>query len=910
MTKPLCVHPPLYADRGDSGMLILRDGSTATVRPSLPEDEPGLRAFFSRLGAQALRQRFLAVSKTVPDDIISSLCDSSHPAKALTLMVTRNDGSQEEIVATASYSSRGRHAAEVAFAVSDELQGKGIASQLLERLCVIAIRNGFLRFWAITSMDNYRMIDVFRHSGFDLHEHVEQGYVEVDFSVRPTDDSAATSALRDRLYTAASIRPFIKPNAIVVVGASRDPSSIGYRLVDEVVRAGFTGPVYAVNPHAAAIAQVTAYPSVKELPGPVDLAVIAVPRDHVLEVVDDCAERGIRALVVISAGFGECGEEGAALQQKLLEKVRGYGIRMIGPNCMGIVNTDPRAPLNASFSPVFPRTGGIAISSQSGAVGLALLALASDRGLGISSFVSVGNKADVSSNDLIQYWENDPATKVILLYLESFGNPRRFARIARRVCRTKPIIAVKAGRTPAGGRAAGSHTAALTSSDTATDALFRQTGVIRAETLDELYAIGAVLESQPLTPGRRVGIVTNAGGPGILCADACEAGRLTVPELDEETRSALRTILPPTAGVANPVDMVASASPSSYSRVIETVLGSPEIDAAIVIYIPLDRDGSDAMIEAIRRGVEQAREKGVRGKPVVVCILSPAPAKALKAGGETLPVFASPEMAARVLSKCAEYASWRAQDEGFVPELDNLDITAARKRVKDLLMSASESWLSPEDIGIVLSAFGIRQPPSEVAMSRQKAIEIADRIGYPVVLKLASTEILHKSDVGGVYLNLQNASQVALAFKKLEIRLASEGRLHAMDGALIQPMIREGIELMVGVTTDSLFGPLVAFGLGGVQVEVLGDVRFRITPLTDTDAHCMIQEIRGYRLLTGYRGRPKGDCNALEDLLLRVSRMVEEIPEIVELDFNPVVALPPGEGCLVLDARIRVQRNS
>src|SRR5207249_6390606 len=362
----------------------------------------------------------------------------------------------------------------------------------------------------------------------------------------------------------------------------------------------FQGPVYPVNPKTKVVGSMHAYPSVTALPEPVDLAIVAVPRDAVLRVIDECAERGVKAVVVITAGFAETDDTGRALQKQLLEKVRGHGMRMIGPNCMGLLNTEAEIQLNASFSPVFPPPGRIAMSSQSGALGLAILALATERQLGVSTFVSVGNKADVSGNDLLQYWEVDDNTDVILLYLESFGNPRRFARIARRVSRTKPIIAVKAGRTIAGRRAAGSHTAALAANDVAVDALFRQTGVIRAETLHEMFDIAAALENQPLLQGRRVAIVTNAGGPGILCTDACEAGGLVVPELSEKTRTELRKFLPAAASLSNPVDMIASARAESYRKTIETVLQSPDIDAIIVIYIPIDRNESDAIAQAIR----------------------------------------------------------------------------------------------------------------------------------------------------------------------------------------------------------------------------------------------------------------------------------------------------------------------
>jgi acetate---CoA ligase (ADP-forming) len=907
--KPL-FQPPSYQDWVDSGRLILRDGSTATIRRSMPADREKLRSFFARVSPETLQKRFFSVSPPSLE-LIDVFCNSSDPSKSLTLVVTRKYGNAEEIVAAGSYISLGTQTAEVAMAVDDALQGKGVGSQLLERLSVIAVRNGFLRFRAVTQTDNTKMIDVFRHSGFEVSERVDGGFDEIAFAVAPTESSVSISEFRDRLFTSASIRPFFKPNAVAVIGASRKPGTIGYRILDELLRAGFRGKVYPVNPKAVTINSLPAYPSARDLPEQVDLAIIAVPRAEVLKSVDDCAARGVRGLVVITAGFAETDQEGRDLQRQLLEKVRGYGMRMIGPNCMGLLNTDPAVQLNASFSRVFPRSGGLAMSSQSGALGLAVLDLASEKRQGLSTFVSVGNKADVSGNDLLQYWESDPATKVILLYLESFGNPRRFARIARRVGGNKPVVAVKAGRSSSGRRAAGSHTAALAASDVATDALFHQAGVIRAETLDELFQIAAALESQPLPLGGRIGIITNAGGPGILCADACEAGELTVPELDTTTQTILRSFLPAAAGVSNPVDMVASAGPSSYSQAIEAVLASPQIDALIVIFIPLEREGSAATIAAIEEGVQRARNMGAGGKPVLACIMSSEASQTpLAPGSETLPVYAFPETAAKVLSKCVQYSKWKAAPAGIIPNLANIDVPAAREIVRAHLEHEESGWLTANESAALLDAFGIPRAVGSFAATADDAAACAERIGFPVALKLASKTILHKTEVGGVLLNLASATEVRHAFQSLQDRLTANGHIDSMDGVLVQEMISGGVQLMVGITTDPLFGPLIAFGLGGIHVEILGDVRFRITPLTDKDARSMIRGIRGYRLLTGYRGHPPGDVDAIEDVLLRLSRLVEEIPEIAELDFNPLVALPPGQGCRVLDARIQVKRTT
>ena len=853
--------------------------------------------FFHRLSPESRQHRFFSFAEP-STEFVRSLCDSSDPRSKLTLVVTRSVSGRETIVAAGSYVARDAKSAEVAMAVEDRFQGKGIGASLLERLALLAARAGFTQFWAITHLDNRGMIDVFRHSGFPLREKLDGRYLELDFSVLPTQSSVELSEMRDRVVTAASLLPFFKPNAVAVVGASREPSSIGYRILEALLANRFQGPAYPINPRAAVVGSMHAFPSVTALPEPVDLAIIAVPRDAVLGVIDECAEHGVKAVIVITAGFAEADDAGRALQKELVAKVRGHGMRMVGPNCMGLLNTDAQVQLNASFSPVFPPAGRIAMSSQSGALGLAILALATERQLGISTFVSVGNKADVSGNDLLQYWEVDDITNVILLYLESFGNPRRFARIARRVSRAKPIIAVKAGRTLAGRRAAGSHTAALAANDVAVDALFRQTGVIRAETLDEMFDLAAALESQPLPSGRRVAIVTNAGGPGILCSDACEAGGLAVPELSAEVRTQLRTFLPAAASVSNPIDMIASARADSYRKTIETVLPSRDVDALIVIYIPVDRNDSQSVAQAIKDGVVNARAAGGAGKPVLACLMTKDGSRVLVAEHETIPSYLFPEAAAKVLAKSAGYAEWRSKPLALVPGFPDLKKDEAHEIVIRAIENRGAGWLTVEEVHSVLTAYGIPQAARGLAHSADEAVEIARSLGFPVAVKLASQRVLHKSDVGAVRLNVQDEAAVRHAFDAIK----QEG----MEGILIQSMIRRGVEVMIGVTEDPSFGPLIAFGLGGIHVEILADVCFRVTPLTEQDAAEMVRGIRGYRLLEGYRGHPPADVDAIKEILLRVSRMVDDIPEIRELDLNPIFALPPGEGCAVVDARIRV----
>ncbi len=889
----------------DSGRVLLRDGSVAMLSVAMSEDASALEAFLRKLSLESGLHRFL--SKVVPDPrLAEALCAASNPEEQSTLLVKRHLEGADRIVAVGSYESRGNGTAEISVGVDDKLLGMGLGTHLLERLAAIAIQNGFRRFQAIAEQENHRMIEVLRRSGFPVRERIEDGMVEIDFDVTRTESNLQLSEMRDRLSAAASIRPFFRPNAVAIAGASRDPLSIGYRILDELLRAGFKGPVYAVNPNAAEVHSIKTYASIRDVPGPLDLAIIAVPRDVVLGVVDDCATRGVRALVVITAGFSEAGAEGRELQGQLLRKVRGYGMRMIGPNCMGLLNADPDVRLNASFSPVFPAAGNLAMSSQSGALGLAVLALAAERQLGFSTFISVGNKADVSGNDLMQYWETDRHTGVILLYLESFGNPRRFARIARRVGRSKPIVAMKAGRSSSGRRAAGSHTAALAANDVAVDALFRQTGVIRAETIDGMFDIASALGSQPLPRSRRVAIVTNAGGPGILCADACEAEGLSISEFSESVRKKLSSFLPSAASVTNPVDMVASAGPDSYRQTIATVLASPDIDSLIVIYIPVDRGDTHPFAEAIRSGIEEGRAAGGEGKPVLACLMTSAMRQEpLRTRDEVIPVYSFPEAPAMALSKCAAYAEWKVEPPGQVPGFVDTDVKAARYIVREALKQRGNGWLNPDEIRAVLKAYGIPQPSGAFARTADEAARIAERVGFPVAVKLVSSTIVHKSEAGGIRLNVASEEEVRQAFDLMQTASQKASSLPA-EGVLVQRMITGGVELMSGITNDPLFGPLLAFGLGGVNVEIMNDVQFRVTPLTDVDARHMVRDIRGFRLLKGYRGHAPADIEAIEEVLLRLSRMAEEIPELAEMDLNPLIALAPGKGCSAVDARIRV----
>jgi acetyl coenzyme A synthetase (ADP forming)-like protein len=897
--------PAPATDDLDVPRLILRDGSAATVRIAGPADREELGRFFHRLSPNSKRQRFLAAGDP-PDAVINQFSAPADPERALTLVAARRVGADDQIVAVASYQAAGPTMAEVAFTVDEDFHGKGLATLLLERLAGYAAAQGFERFQATTFADNSAMLDVFRDSGFEMRSTASAGCVELELSLVPSVEGVDAAERRRRLATIASMTPLVAPRAVAVIGAAHDRVNVGGQILRAIVAGGFTGAIHVVHPQAPVIEGFSAVRSARDLPPGVDLAVVAVPHASVLPVVDDCAAAGIKSLVVISAGFAESAGNGRTLQAQLVDRVRSHGMRMVGPNCMGLLNTAAAVRLNASFSPVVPPAGRVAFSSQSGALGIALLGLARARHVGISQFVSIGNKADVSSNDLLEYWESDPGTSVILLYLESFGNPRRFGRIARRVARSKPIVAVKAGRTQAGTRAAGSHTAALAASDDAVDALFHQSGVIRAETIDELFDIAALLDAQPLPTGPRVAVITNAGGPGILVADACETAGLKVSELPASALDGLKGFLPAAASVRNPVDMLASAGADDYRRAIAQVLATSEVDALVVVFTPIDTSKNEAILDGIRAGIASARVGGAR-QPILACLMSEELAARLECGGEQVPVYRFPENAVRALGKATAYARWRSEPAGRFWNFDDIHAGEARAICRQALTERPAGWLTPDEASRVLGAYGVPLVHGVVAHLPDEAAAIAETMGFPVVAKVSSRAIQHKSDIGGVRLNLRSAEDVRKAFAEL---LANAKRVAAddVDGVLIQPMVA-GLETIVGVAQDPLFGPLVGFGIGGVDVEAFGDVRFRVAPLTDRDGQELLNEIRGARLLRAYRGRPAVDAAALHELLLRISRLVEDIHEITELDLNPVMARPAGQGAVVVDARIRVEKH-
>ena len=874
--------------------VVLSDGGTVLVRPIRPDDAPALARFHDGLSPESVYLRYFSPHPHLSERELEFLTNVDYRCRMAMVAILG-----DEIIGVARYEGKeGDPSAEVAFLVDDRQQGRGIGTVLLEWLATAARENGITEFYATTLWENQKMLGVFREAGFEIKVTVGGGEVMVRFPVANSTDLAIAVAKREHRAEARSVGRLLAPRSVAVIGAGTDRSGIGHQVLKSLLAGDFQGPVYPVNLKAAFVGGVRAYPTVLDIPDEVDLAVICVPAAAVPEVVEQCAAKHVGGIVMITAGFAELGGDGADVERDLVRLARRHGMRMIGPNCMGVVNTAPSVSMNATFAPIAPRPGRVALASQSGAIGIAALDLSTRLGLGISTFVSMGNKADVSGNDLLQYWEDDPGTDVILMYLESFGNPGKFHRIARRVSGRKPIIAVKSGRSAAGSRGASSHTAALASPDMAVDALFRQTGVIRVDSMEQLFDTAAVLAHQPLPTGRRVAIVGNSGGPGVLAADACAAAGLDVPELSESTQQALRACLPPAAGVRNPVDMMAAAGPASYQQALRILLSDPAVDAVIVVCTPT----LVTSVEAVAGAIAEVADEGW-DKPLVANLVGTEGIPEALRGRRPVPSFPFPETAAQSLARAAWYADWRRRPPGAVPQLDRIDIRTARRVVEGYLAAnPGGGWLDAVEAGDVLRAFEIPIVPLIAVSSAADSAEAAAGIGGPVALKAAG--VLHKTDVGGVRLNLATPEAAAAAYDEMAGRLAAGGDGERMTGALVQGMAAPGVETIVGLVRDPGFGPILMFGAGGVAAELIGDRSVAVAPLTDRDAAELVRSLRSSPLLFGYRGSLPTDVAAMEELLLRLSVLGEQLPEITEMDLNPVIARP--DGVLAVDWRIRV----
>jgi len=793
--------------------------------------------------------------------------------------------------------------AEVAFVVDDAHQGRGLGSVLLEHLAALAAERGIRQFEADVLPDNARMVRVFVEAGYQASRQYDQDAIHLVFPIEPTAASLAVMQSREHRAEARSIARLLDPHSVAVVGAGRRPDSLGHIVLVNLLKSGFQGPVYPVNPHAGHVASVRAYPSVLEVPDDIGLAVVTVPSPEVGVVLDQCARKRVRGLVIMSGGFGELGPAGKIAEHELIAVARSNGMRVIGPNCLGIINTAPNVALNATLAPALPKQGRAGFFCQSGALGISILESVGERGLGLSSFVSAGNRADVSGNDLLQYWEDDAGTDVVLLYLESFGNARKFARLARRLGRRKPIVAVRSG---GGAIAAGLAQAAA--SDRAVDALYQQSGVIRVDTLAQLFDVAQLLATQPLPGGRRIALVGNSAALARLATDACAGNGLAVEALSTATQQALRADLDPDVVVDNPLLLPWDSTAAQVDRALAAVLADPAVDAVVTVFMPLAQQTASAMADVLFRASKDS------GKPLVSTFLGfgdrpqitagDAGETGEAAGGGAVPAFASPEVAVSALARTAAYAEWRRRPEGRVPAIADIDEDGARALVTDALRTPPVGGPLPAQlVDRLLASYGVRVWPAVQVASVDEALAAAVELGYPVALKATAEPLRHRPELGTVRLDIASEDELRGAYQAMTARLGA-----ARAGLAVQAMATQGVATVIRTAEDPSFGALISFGVGGVATDLLGDRAFRVLPLTDLDAAELVRAVRAAPLLFGYRGSEPVDVASLEQLLLRVARLADDLPEVAELELNPVVVAPSGTSVLRATARVAVPR--
>ncbi|MEV4111326.1 GNAT family N-acetyltransferase [Nonomuraea sp. NPDC049695] len=882
--------------------VVLADGGTAHVRPIKPADADRLRSFYSRLSDESIYFRFFGPRPRLSDREVERFTNVDY-VNRVALIATIGT----EMVAVIRYDRTGPGEAEVAFLVEDAHQGRGVASVLLEHLAATARENGIEHFVADVLPANMRMTGLLRQAGYTAQSQFEDGVVRMTLDLTPTETSTEVTLAREHRAESRSIARLLTPGSVAVIGASREPGGVGQTVLRNLLAADFTGPVYPVHREVRAVAGVRAYPSVRAIDGDVDLAVVAVPASGVLDVVKECAEKGVHGLVVVSSGFGETGPEGRARQDELARIARSYGLRVVGPNCLGIANTDPGVKLNATLAATLPCRGKVGFFSQSGALGTALLQRVAQRGMGISSFVSAGNRADVSGNDLLQYWEEDDSTEVILLYLESLGNPRKFTRLARRISRSKPVVVVKSGGTPAG------HSAEeLGLPDSAISSLFEQAGLIRVDDLIQLFDVGQLLAYQPLPAGPRVALVTNSDALGLLAADSCLAAGLEP---------------------CPPVNLGPAAGASEFGTALAGELASPDVDAAVVIYMPpIPGDTDEVAAELLRVSKDVAKPvlatfQGHLGMHPSLRVETSAPGCEVTPSRGSIPSYAAPEEAVRALAQVVRYARWRAHPAVPPPELDGIDTDRAKHLVRTALSTAAPTPDIPRpstpdgpmgssagaasvegespsgvfaqpgppvevDATELLSCYGLTVWPAEVVRTPDEAVEAAERLGWPVVLKVADPGASRRA--GTVRLGLTGPEMVRHAF-------AGFAGGEEMELAVQRMAPQPAVPTVVGAVEDPAFGPVVSFGLGEVTARLLLDQGFRLAPLTREDAAALVRSVRAAPLLFGQYGYPPVAVEALEDLLVRVGRLAGDLPEVARLDLDQVLV---GESnVIILGAR-------
>jgi acyl-CoA synthetase (NDP forming)/GNAT superfamily N-acetyltransferase len=869
---------------------LLADGSTVLVRHAGPADFEAVKAMHEAMSPDNLYLRFFSIGALVAEREASRVCGEAEAGRAALLAL-----SGDEVMGCASYESAPGGHAEIAFAVADRMHHKGIATLLLEHLVSRARDDGIEAFVAETLAENTAMLRVFADAGLPVRKRCDHGVMELTIPI-PRDDTdtaldAYLSAVGKREGSAdtASLRHLFEPGSVAVIGASRRAGTVGRAVLDNIRAGGYEGRLYAVNPHARDLGGVRCVPTVAELPEAPDLAVVAVPPAGVTDVAEACGARGVKAIVVITAGLD------APASADLLATCRRHGMRLVGPNCFGIAV--PGTGLDATFAATRPQPGTAGLVVQSGGLGFALVDQLSRLGIGISSFASVGNKLDVSSNDMLLWWEHDGVTQLAILYIESFGNPRKFARTARRVAHQMPVLTVHAGRSAAGQQAAASHTAAVATPLASRQALFEQAGIIATPGLGELTEAAALLATQPAPAGRSVAIISNVGGAGVLAADACTDQGMIVHQPDGSTRQRLRTFVPDGGAVTGPVDTTATVSCDAFRQCLELLSADDDVDAIIALVLPTAATGDlTASISQARVSVPIAAV--LLGQPESVRLLDGA-------DGKRIPAYDCPEAAVGAMARAAAYGTWRVAPTGPVPAFPDVSAARARALVRGFLSHApGGGWLTPREASALLACYGIVAVPLTAVASADEAVAAAARTAGPVALKGDVEGLLHKTDAGAVRLDLRTEDDVRTAYEWLAAHFGA-----SLREVSVQPMISGGTEVLVGVADDHMFGPLIVFGLGGIATHVLADHAARLAPLTTTDADTLISSVRAAPLLRGYRGAPAADFpppakDALRDLLLRVSRLAEDLPEITELDLNPVIARP--DGTHIVDARIKI----
>lgn len=874
--------------------VLLADGSIAVIRGLLPEDREALDELHEHASDDSIRFRFFAPSRTAGHDYVARMfSDDRAPVECLVATL----GDRLVAVATAEAVPDGDPtSAEVAFLVADDLHGLGLGSLLLEHLAARARDHGIRRFTAEVLSGNRAMLGVFKDAGFTLTRSSSEGITDLVMSTTASSAAVAAADQRERQAEARSLHPLLTPRCVAVVGARRDRTGVGHAVLGSIREGGFTGSVYALHPRAAdldggRLDGVPAYARLVDVPEHVDIAVVAVPPKRVLAVVEDAVAAGVSSLVVVTSGLGEMGEEGARIQRSIARLARAHSIRVIGPNCLGVMVNDPDVRLNATFTRAKPPAGGLAVASQSGGVGIALLDVATRWGLGIGSFISLGNKTDVSGNDLLAAWVDDPRVTAAALYLESFGNAPKFARMARTFSERKPLLGVVGGRSAGGTRAGSSHTAAAATPAAGVDALFAQSGVIACRSAEDLAQTALLLAEQPLPGGARVGVVSNAGGVGVLAADALDARGLLVPEFSPELCAALAAHITSTVGTSNPVDLGAGVAPADLAATVELVLASGEVDTLLVPLVATSVSDPHLMLRAL----VAARAKQP-GPPLVLVPMGGLPVEPGTHPGIT--VLASLDFAAESVAKVVKYAAWLAEPHDEVPPTDEDRADLSRRRAQALAASSDTGgWLPAHDAAALLTPYGLA-PDGDIAPDVTAAARLATRIGFPVAVKVADPEIVHKSDRGLVRVGLRTVAEVRRAVRGFQAELH-----RSPVPVLVQPMA-SGVELALGIVRDPGFGPLVMVAAGGVATEVWDDRAFLVPPVSRHDAARVVRSLRIWPLLEGYRGTEPADVEALERLVVALGQLALDVPEVAELDLNPVVVGP--DGAVLVDVKARL----